>query len=154
MRRDMFEVIIERPRVNRGAAKKKRTGERTQRAFERAPNKASMSRGRGTKCLNENLAPLRRFLRSRTGLPWSHVHSEMCAHISAGSAVQKHILDHVKHMIEEQPVFIHGKAHHPAASGGKHLPIRTHPTWPHFYVCPKTGLLREAREPPASKKKA
>ena len=144
MRRDMFQVIIERPRLGAGRSKKQRTEERTARAFERAPAKVPMGRGRGTKELNENLAPLRRFLASRTGRPWNAVHSEMCAVLSMGSAVQKHVLDHVRDFVEENPRMIDGRAYWAEAWGGVLRPIEAHPRWPRFYVCPRTGLLRLA----------
>lgn len=145
MRRDMFEVIIERPRLGGGRSTDKRRGERTARAFDRAPNKMGMGRGSRSKHLNENLAPLRRFLRRHIGKPWSKVHSEMCAVLSMSSAVQKHVLDHVKDFVEENPVMIDGRPHHPSASGGGYWPLRWHERWPRFYVCPRTGLLREAK---------
>lgn len=144
MRSDMFEVIIERPRLGRGWGKKRRAEERTERAFERAPKALGMGMGRGTKCLNENLAPLRRFLRSRTGKPWAKVRSEMRAVLSMSSAVQKHVMDHARQYVEEHPVFIDGRPHRAQALGGRYVPLRGHPRWPDFYVCPKTGLLREA----------
>ena len=144
MRRDMFEVIIERPRLGAHGSKKQRTGERTARAFERAPAKVPMGRGRGTKELNENLAPLRRFLASRTGRPWNAVHSEMCAVLSMGSAVQKHVLDHVKQYVEENPLMIDGRPHDPVAFLGRHHPLTAFGRWWKFYVCPRTGLLRKA----------
>ena len=152
MRRDMFQVIIERPRLGGGWSKKQRTGERTDRAFERAPAKVAMSRTRGTKELNENLAPLRRFLASRMGRPWNAVHSEICAVLSMGSAVQKHVLDHVKQYVEENPLMIDGQPHDPIAVCGRHHPLCVFGHRWRFYVCPRTGLLRrvacERRKPP------
>lgn len=145
MRRDMFEVIIERPRRGGGWLKGKRRGERTARAFDRAAAKAGMHVLGGSKSLNENLAPLMRFLRRREGKPWDKVRSEICAVISMASAVQKHVLDHVRQLVEENPVMIDGRPHDPAARGGTYVPLRWHERWPRFYVCPKTGLLREAR---------
>ena len=146
MRRDMFEVIIERPRYGGYSRTNKRRDERSDRARERAPSKLGMSAG-GTKTLNENLAPLRRFLRRRVGRPWDKVRAEICAVITQKSAVQKHVLDHVKDYVEENPVMIDGRAHSPAAMGGQYYPLRWHERWPRFYVCPRTGLLREARPP-------
>lgn len=144
MRRDMFEVIIERPRGGAGREKRNRREERTPRAFERAPKREGMSMGRGTKWLNENLAPLRRFLRRRTGRPWSQVSSEMRAALSMRSAVQKHVMDHVRQYVEENVVFVDGKPHRPNSVSGKLWPLNSHQRWPRFYVCPRTGLLREA----------
>lgn len=151
MRRDMFEVIIERPRGGAGWQKKSRREERTERAFERAPKREGMSPGRGTKWLNENLAPLGRFLRARTGKPWSRVSSEMRAVLSMRSAVQKHVMDHVRQYVEENVVFVDGKPHRPHCIDGRLWPLNSHPRWPRFYVCPRTGLLREA--PPRERRR-
>jgi len=151
VRRDMFEVIIERPRYDGGRVTRKRQGERTERAWGRAPSKLGMRRISRSKELNENLAPLRRFLRGSVGKPWDKVRSEICAVISPSSTVQKHVLDHVRQFVEENPVMIDGRPHGPAAMGGQYHPLRWHERWPRFYVCPRTGLLREARPKPAKR---
>jgi hypothetical protein len=144
----MFEVIIERPRWGSSwATKKGRGGERTARAFDRAPSKQGMGRAGGTKSLNENLAPLLRFLRRRVGRPWNEIRSEMSAVLSMSSAVQKHVLDHVKQFVEENPRMISGVPHAPTTWGGakgEYRPLSQHRRHG-FYVCPRTGLLREAR---------
>jgi hypothetical protein len=145
MRSDMFEVIIERPRV--GASWPDRTkGRKAELAInpELSPLREPMSIGRGSKYLNENLAPLRRFLERNVGRPWDAVRAEICAHLAVRSAVQKHVLDHVKEMVETNAVMIDGRPHHPIADGprrDRYRPIRAYRGWK-FYVCPKTGLLR------------
>jgi hypothetical protein len=48
------------------------------------------------KNLNENLAPLRRYLLSNVGRPWDKVFSEMSRHMRLDSAVQLHIWQHVQ----------------------------------------------------------
>jgi hypothetical protein len=150
----MFEVIIERPRGGGAREKKCRREERTPRAFERAPKREPMSVGRGTKWLNENLAPLRRFLRKRTGQPWSRVASEIRAVLSMRSAVQKHVMDHARDYVEENVSFVDGKPYRPYSRDGQLYPLNSHPRWPRFYVCPRTGLLREAPPPPPRRRAA
>lgn len=156
MRSDMFEVIIERPRV--GASWPDRTkGRRAELATdpELSLRGEPMSMGRGSKHLNENLAPLRRFLERNVGRPWDKVRAEICAHLTLRSAVQKHVLDHVKEMVEVNPVIIDGHPHHPEANGprrDRYWPIRSYRGWD-FYVCPKTGRLRLPPPGPARKKK-
>jgi hypothetical protein len=142
----MFEVIIERPRV--GASWPDRTkGRRAEIARlhpDLAPIREPMSIGRGSKHLNENLAPLRRFLERNVGRPWDAVRAEICAHIAVRSAVQKHVMDHVKEMVETNAVLIDGRPHHPIADGprrDRYRPLRAYRSWS-FYVCPKTGLLK------------
>jgi hypothetical protein len=142
MRSDMFEVIIERPRVqpNRRGRRKGRKGEALRQ--QEAPVREPMSRGRGgNKILNENLAPLRRFLQRRVGRPWNDVHREICALLNVRSAVQKHVLDHVDEMVEVNVVLVGGRAHHaPGHLFAGSLIVRSR--WRGFYVCPKTGTLR------------
>jgi hypothetical protein len=106
-----------------------------------------VSLGRGSKSLNENLAPLRRFLERRVGRPWDTVRSEICALITPRSAVQKHVLDHVKQMVEENTLLVDGRPYHPGGSLGhrQRAPILCR-GWGGFYVCPRTGALRVATE--------
>ncbi len=147
MRSDMFEVIIERPRIDgcRGRSKGRR-GERLRQ--QEAPTWEPVSRGRGTKGLNENLAPLRRFLLSRVGRPWDDVRGEISALLNARSAVHQHVLVHVKQMVEENPVLVDGRPHYPPGSapfwGGTLIVPRG---WRGFYVCPLTGALRISEVP-------
>lgn len=141
MRSDMFEVIIERPRA--GGRGRRGDGRRTEpRRQQEAPAWEPVSRGRGTKHLNENLAPLRRFLGSRVGRPWDAVRSEICALLNVRSAVQKHVLDHVKDMVEENTVLVAGQPHHAPHHGRSTL--ITGGRWDGFYVCPLTGALRRS----------
>jgi hypothetical protein len=145
MRADMFEVIIERPRGGAGWLKEGNRIDRIRRRLDEAPIFEPMLRGWGTKHLNENLAPLVRFLRSRRGKPWNKVYSEMCERLRPTSAVQKHVLDHVRMMVEIHPIMKDGVPHRWIASGrrGSHLvPIGDYSRHA-FYVCPKTGLFAE-----------
>lgn len=145
MRWDMYEVIIERPRSgSRTCGFKGRERERMRDLAdpENARTFESTSRKRGgCKYLNENLAPLYRFLRSRLGRPWDEVHSEICATLRVTSAVQKHVLDH-----------LHDMVHTNVVKDGERL--LEHGDWGVreidryyrrglFYVCPDTGTLKE-----------
>jgi hypothetical protein len=154
MRSDMFEIIIERPRINcaRGGRLKGRKAELARGRAELSPRTEPMSINRGTKYLNENLAPLRRFLERSVGRPWDAVRSEIAEHIAARSAVQKHVLDHVKQMVETSPVILDGRPHDPNGSGprrDRYTPLASYRRYG-FYVCPRTGLLKLA--PPLSRK--
>lgn len=145
MRADMFEVIIERPRGGAGWLKGRRHADDVRRRPDEAPLREPMMRGGRTKHLNENLAPLERFLRSRVGRPWNAVHSEMCEHLRQASAVQKHVLDHVKQLVSLHVVMKDG-APHLFRGWGPHrelVPLGLYDRC-RLYVCPKTGILREA----------
>lgn len=67
MRWDMYKVIVERPRIGGShAPSRKRADQRARQDPEHAPLREPISRGRGSKHLNENLAPLRRYLLGRS----------------------------------------------------------------------------------------
>lgn len=142
MRPDMHEVIIERPR--RRPWKEGYPRQRHARE-EDPPLREGMGRGYRQKYLNENLEPLRRFLASRVGRPWSRVRSEISEHLRVASAVQKHVVDHlpdlvVLHAWEEDGVVRGtdrwGRLHRLRANGRAVL-----------WVDARTGILR--RLPPS-----
>lgn len=100
MRPDMFKVIVERPR--HGVHKAPRVKLRYDRLPDRA--KAGMRRfavqqGRRTKYLNENLAPLRRYLWKQRGRPWNKVYGEICATLDASHTVKQHVREHLEDFI-------------------------------------------------------
>lgn len=100
MRKDMFKVIVERPR--RGALR--HVGWRRMRD-EDVPTIATMRPHRSmSKDLNENLAPLERFFEKRVGRYWPKVYSEVCEHISIRNAVQKHVRDHIEDIVAVKTV--------------------------------------------------
>lgn len=146
MRSDMFEVIIERPRGGRYRRLKGRNAARARSFPELAPQKEPMSLGRGTKYLNENLAPLRRFLLRSVGRPWDRVYAEICERIEPRSGVQKHVLDHVREFVSTDAILIDGKPYRPLAEGprrDRYIAISSYRA-NHFYVCPHSRTLREA----------
>jgi hypothetical protein len=97
MREDMAKVIVERPRGGRGFAGKGSVRHYQRMDLEELPSHESMLPRFGQrKWLNENLAPFRRFLRSRVGRPWNDVYSEIRARINVNSAVQLHIWQHLQ----------------------------------------------------------
>jgi hypothetical protein len=98
---------------------------------------------RGTyakKSLNENLQPLVRFLRSRVGRRWDDVHSEIAERISCRSAVQKHVLDHLRDYVLLHDVRISGNAVEALGPYG-YLKIVSRGPRSRFYVHPDTGVL-------------
>ena len=120
MRRDMFKVIVERPRrFGPGGW----TRGRPPRDAEDGPSHAGMRRPYDSwherKELNENLAPLRRYLMKQVGRPWNKVFSEICEHLRTDSTVQEHVRRHLGDFVA-----IHGRDSRP------------------LYVDPRTGLLR------------
>ncbi|APR87902.1 hypothetical protein A7982_13251 [Minicystis rosea] len=138
----MFEIIIERPRLRVWGGSKGRLRELAGPRCDESPTRVPVRRT--GKMLNENLAPLRRFLASRVGRPWNDVHREMSAFLCLQSAVQKHVLDHVREMVEEHAVIRDGIPHSPIARGSRRDKYQAlDGTWRNaFYVCPRTGILR------------
>jgi hypothetical protein len=141
----MFKVIVERPRWGLvGGCSDEPKGHR--RRLDRIPEDErprfeSSARGRrygyGCKESKANLAPLRRFLRSRVGRPWNDVHSEICEHVSPDSAVKSHVLDHVRREVISDVVIVDGVPHYgPSVRPYVRLPIEDD-----LYVHPETGRL-------------
>src|SRR5690349_2140895 len=100
MREDMDKLLVERRRHGGGVRFPRGAEGKWRRvALEDRPKRESLRRpwcGSGAeKCLNENLAPLRRFLRSHCGRPWNKVYSEIRERINPNSAVQLHIWQHL-----------------------------------------------------------
>ena len=144
MRADMFEVIIERPRMGRPAVGSAYPRGKVKNLYERdwddSPRQLGMRRPQLDKEPNENLAPLRRFLRSRVGRPWNSVRSEIHERISVRSAVQKHVLDHLQDLVWVQTERVDGVLY--GVRRGFRMPVAAS-RLRRLYVCPETGLLRE-----------
>jgi hypothetical protein len=116
-------------------------------------NKVSMKRHvmrANLKELNENLNPLKRYLRSNVGRPWNKVYSDICKEISLNNAVQRHILEHLSHMVEtniimkdgDPYVFVGSRYRKSNADDDGYAPLEAWSShWRVFYVNPNNGLL-------------
>lgn len=153
MRDDMFKVIVERPRcINSNAYS------RDGRAFrngENVPTMLGMKRGyTNRKWLNENLAPLKRYLHRQINRPWNKVYSEICAAIDSRTTVQQHILLHLENFVELHARWVPGDEDNKTRKGG-HVIVRE---WGwrgnyapldqsscELYVHPWTGILLHNR---------
>ena len=102
MREDMSRVIMERPRIIDSIERKGRC-----RSLEDLPKQQGMRRSQrergGYKMLNENLAPLRRFLERQVGRPWGKVYSEIAQRLRVYSTVQQHVRDHLSDFVATRP---------------------------------------------------
>jgi hypothetical protein len=99
MKPDFFHILLERARVG-GAGHKPGRHVKWKDAPSKEGMKTKYNKGWNAKQLNENLQPLRRYLRRQVGRPWNKVHSEISEHLNSNTAVQKHILDHLKWEVE------------------------------------------------------
>ena len=138
MRADMSKVIVERPRRPGWGTRVGRQPQDSDLLPSNEGMRAPHVRHYGGKELNENLAPLLRFLESRVGQPWDDVYSEICENIRVTNAVQDHIRVHVKQFVEtstsmdsEGRIWING--YRPF--------LLEHDQFTRFYVDPSSGLL-------------
>ncbi len=149
MREDMFEVIIERPRRgSRWLSHARRAGRRDAKVDVKRDPDAMLRQigiqrwtkvGRGTKSLNENLAPLRRFLEKQVNRPWDKVWSEISENLSASSTVQQHVRDHVADFVATRAFMKDGAVW---VSGRYGRPELLRDSRYRMYVDPRTGILR------------
>ena len=138
----MFKVIVERPRVGH-ADKRKRLGRaRPLEDEEGAPLRARVSDPKAfvkTKYLNENLAPLRRYLERQAGRPWNKVYSELSAQLRVSSTVQQHVRDHLEDFVARACRMENGEVLTAGRWGGEATLERDGRA---FFVHPRTGLLK------------
>ena len=149
MREDMFKVIVERPR--RGGKRRDEPSLQRERRRDRdddgeaaASRESLRARHRDNrKRLNENLAPLRRWLEAQVGRPWDKVYAELCDGIDRRSTVQQHVHEHVGDFVALRVQRVDGALVYPGDWDGLR-PLAA--AWaPALYVCPDSGLLRANR---------
>lgn len=139
MRSDMFKVIINRPRwgsrwIPSAKLKKNRTDRKQIGTKRHALEAAGFSKG-----LNENLAPLVRFLQSRVERRWDDVFSEICAHLDTGSTVKMHVRQHLGDFVA---IVSYGRNGEMLDRGHVIRPDRRR-GWNQFYVDPDDGILKD-----------
>ena len=107
-RKDFYKIIVERPRRGHsmsynGTRKSRRLAEYLE---DNCTNKIGIKKphtiahGWGCKELNENLGPLKRFIRSKVGQPWDAIYSEICLQLKGDSTVKQHVKDHLHQYVE------------------------------------------------------
>jgi hypothetical protein len=139
MREDMYKVIVERPRkggLNDGARQFRNDDERG--------GKIGMKQGyHSRKGLNENLAPLKRWLASQVNRPWDKVYAELCANIDRRNTVQEHIFAHIDGFVERNIKLIDGDLYVQEGWRMRFIPLKGSQV--ELYVHPRTGLLLRNR---------
>lgn len=136
MRSDMYKVIVERPRKWKRA---EAHADRLRKDFD-GPQFLGMRAGYGRPALNENLNPLKGYLRAQIGRPWSKVYAEISANIDRRNAVQHHVLEHLDGMIATQVEWRHGEwidLGHQSCCSRIDARLRQE-----LYVDPRTGIIR------------
>lgn len=77
------------------------TGELVWECESSAAKNSKMSIGRGSKELNENLAPFYRWLKKQVGRHWDDVYSDIRENINPNNAIQMHIMQHLWGYVEK-----------------------------------------------------
>jgi hypothetical protein len=146
MREDMFHVIVERPRLGGGRTRKGRA-----RPWEDLPKQEGMQRPHmrsgDWKSLNENLAPLRRYLERQVGRPWNKVYSEISRHLRADNPVQQDVRDHLSDFVAIKPRRRAGALYIDGSGKERRDRLWYQP----LYVDPKDGLLKRTDRLPEAK---
>jgi hypothetical protein len=146
MREDMAKVIVERPR--RGNGWRRKGGAEAvvddDGVKVRGARGNERRSGQKSKNLNENLAPLQRFLASRAGKRWNKVRSEVAEYLKPTSTVQQHVVDHLKDLVALDVKSVDGELM---------VAQRFGRTWSklgesgfRLYVHPRSGLLLKNKD--------
>jgi len=151
MRSDMQKIIVERPRYgstmrNHKSARRLAPGQvglamEVGGDYDGGPSRASSARR--DKWLNENLAPLRRYLQKQIGRPWDKVFSEIRATLDTRSAIGLHVMQHLEDFVETKTLMIRGTVY--ARRWAQLVPAEG------LYVHPVTGLIRYIKPRPKPK---
>jgi hypothetical protein len=148
MRDDMHEIIIERPREGSrmGHTRRMRRFDpkiSVARDPDALPFQIGLNRwtmlAKRSKLLNENLAPLRRYLAKQVNRPWNKVWSEISAHLKPTSTVQQHVRDHVADFVATNTCLEDGTVWVGGRFGGREPLAKSRQL---LYVDPRTGILR------------
>src|SRR4051794_20976984 len=135
MRKDMQHLLVERERigsVRRSRKTRLRLGPDIDVGddCDGALVVAGWGRGGygywGSKDLNENLSPLRRFLEKSVGRNWNKVHSEIREQVDHRRTIGFHVLQHLNQMVHVTPGDV---------------------GYGDLFVDPKTGILRKRQRP-------
>lgn len=143
MRSDISKVLVERQRIG-SKDKSKKTGLKinpnleTYDDYDFGPNHLPSSRHE--KQLNENLRPLRQFLKKSVGRKWDDVYSEIRSCIDPRKAIGFHVLQHLTYEVNIEVTMINGKPF--ILKYGYSTPCER------LYVNPENGLLEEGTKIP------
>lgn len=144
MRQDLAKLMVERPRGGgRIRIHRRKHNQKSAWVDGDAPSRGSMSRTRGTKWQSEYFAPLIRILRSKRGVLWDEVYSEIAAQIRPTNVVQKHVLDHLFDYVITESWLEAGRPFGMLYWGHSIRLDRPTQRRDLFYVCPRTRQLKE-----------
>ncbi len=144
MREDMFKVIVERPRLgSRHATKTKLRYDKCEDRSRVTGRRLAYETGY-TKSLNENLAPLKRYLHKQVGRRWNDVFSEICRQLDTGSTVKMHVREHLDDFVDR---YVRRNPDGELwTTGGWGEEIKLIDYWAELYVDPDDGIIKETRK--------
>ena len=142
MREDMFKVIVERPREGSRMRNAKIRRMKEDDGRLRVSGRRLAKEQIGSKWLNENLAPLKRYLLKQRGRKWDDVFSEICEHLDTGSTVKMHVREHLDDFVMRK-VRVDENGHYWGDRGWGPLSLDR---WSQdLYVCPYDSLIKETK---------
>lgn len=148
MRSDMDKVLVERPRRGGHGARKGRLL-RDGQPLPRFLGMRRQVKERGDfKSLNENLAPLQRYLDRQVNRPWNKVYSEMRVRIDASNTVQAHVLTHVDQYLHRTVAKVEPSQEAPCGlmcQGKSWSGVFRAMSEGDLYVDPDDGIIKRAR---------
>ena len=93
--------------------------------------------------LDENLAPLKRWIESQANRPWNNAYAQLCASIDRRNSVQEHIFAHIDNFVACETNLIDGKVHVVSAWERKPQPVEESRATLHVH--PLTGMRPKNR---------
>ncbi|MGJ7495145.1 hypothetical protein ACSFA8_08720 [Variovorax sp. RT4R15] len=149
MREDMYKVIVERPRRGGGV---QGDGRQWRNSRDRGSHLGMTQGYRFGKGLNENLAPLRRWLHQQVHRPWDKVYAELCAGIDRRNTVQAHIYQHLDDFVDRAATWVDGQVMvREWWRGTRRVPLHE-ASYVELFVHPLTGILLPNRRQAEARK--
>ena len=152
MRNDMFKVIVNRPRIY---GDWDTPGKRPREPADAQPLREGMRSKRTSdyKMQSDHLQPLRRFLQSQAGRPWSLVYSDISKNLRSTHAVQQHLREHLTDFVAIRVIEKDGRmfAADQRNYAGRLVPLER--ASQELWVDPRTGILRDNRHRIAAQKR-
>jgi hypothetical protein len=163
MRKDMFKVIVERPRVGGGNKRNRRVNKeftdlakswngQEDEAFDLVYDSINASNNErlkhqvdnsNMKEQTDNLNPLYGLLLARLGKPWNDVYSEICEHLNRNSTMQNHVFQHLEWAVVKSTYRGEdGHVYESTTRKWRGQALDTPKQRKVFYLEPETGILR------------
>jgi hypothetical protein len=152
MRPDFNKQLTERERLGHGMCFHEVRGCKGNRDFDEDAQggKESMHRRRREtfverKRFNENLNPLRNFLRVSVGRPWDKVYGEICQNFDKRKVINNHILEHLFDYVETKDLKVVDNVVYLTSRWSGATPIKDSRV--EWYVDPRDGILKSGKRP-------